>query len=108
MADIFSAADLVVSRAGAASLGEYPLFGLPAILVPYPHAWRYQMVNARYLEQRGAAKILRDEALESHLEEQIRSLMADPEERAQMAAAMRALHKPDAAGAIARVLSQLP
>ena len=108
MANVFSAADLVVSRAGAAVLGEYPLFGLPALLIPYPHAWRYQWVNGRYLEQHGAAKILKDEQLEHRLAESIQTLMADSGERDRMGAAMRALHKPGAAQRIAQILSQLP
>ena len=107
MAEIFSAADLVVSRAGAAVLGEYPLFGLPAILIPYPHAWRYQWVNARYLEERGAAMILKDEDLELNLAASIGDLIADPGKRENMAAAMRALLKPNAAQDIAKILIEM-
>jgi undecaprenyldiphospho-muramoylpentapeptide beta-N-acetylglucosaminyltransferase len=107
MTTIFSAVDLAVSRAGAAVLGEYPLFGLPAILVPYPHAWRYQWVNARYLETHGAAKIVKDEELNVRLSQQIRSLIANPGERERMSAEMQALYKPQAAERIADLLVDL-
>ena len=67
MGAALAVADLVLSRAGASSLGEYPLLGLPAVLVPYPHAWRYQKVNADYLASRGAAIVLDDSRLNEEL-----------------------------------------
>ncbi len=107
MGAALAAADLVVSRAGASILGEFPLFGLPAVLVPYPYAWRYQRVNAAYLADRGAAEIVPDEALPQQLVPTVLRLMQATAEREQMASAMRALARPDAAERIAQMLLAL-
>lgn len=101
------AADVVVSRAGASTLGEYPLFGLPAILAPYPYAWRYQKGNADYLAQRGGAVILRDEELADKLLATLRSLMNSKDDRDKMKAAMRAMAQPKAAKNVADLLRGL-
>lgn len=102
-----SAADLVISRAGASTLGEYPLFALPAILVPYPYAWRYQQTNARYLERRGSAIIVEDSELPMKLLPTIQSLMRDKGRREQMRQAMQGLNHPQAAESIAIILKRL-
>jgi UDP-N-acetylglucosamine--N-acetylmuramyl-(pentapeptide) pyrophosphoryl-undecaprenol N-acetylglucosamine transferase len=107
MALAFAAADLAVARAGASTLGELPLFGLPAILVPYPHAWRYQKVNADYLASRGAAVRLNDEDLEVRLAPVVRELLDDRPRLAAMSSSMRALARPEAAGTIAGELQAL-
>ena len=101
MGDALAAADLVISRAGAATLGEYPLYGLPAILVPYPHAWRYQATNARYLAEQGGAIVLNDESLARDLLPAVRGLLQDPVRLHGMAEAMSGNATPGAAEAIA-------
>jgi UDP-N-acetylglucosamine--N-acetylmuramyl-(pentapeptide) pyrophosphoryl-undecaprenol N-acetylglucosamine transferase len=105
--DAFASADLVISRAGAATLGEYPLFGLPAILVPYPYAWRYQRVNAEYLVQREAALMIRDENMQSSLLKAIEDLLSSPEKLAHMNKAMNSLAQPDAAQNLAALVRDL-
>jgi UDP-N-acetylglucosamine--N-acetylmuramyl-(pentapeptide) pyrophosphoryl-undecaprenol N-acetylglucosamine transferase len=98
------AADVGLSRSGASSLGEFPLVGLPAILVPYPHSWRYQKVNAEYLAQRDAALILEDRDLLEQLVPNVQDLIRDPAKRKRMTNAMRSLARPEAARSIAALL----
>lgn len=107
MGAALAAADLAVSRAGASVLGEFPLFGLPSILVPYPHAWRYQRVNADTLAAQGAAIRLDDADLRQKLLPTVQQLLRDDAARAQMAARARALAVPDAAERLAGELRAL-
>ncbi len=99
-----AAADVVVSRAGASILGEYPLMGLPAILAPYPYAWRYQKVNADYLAERGAAMRLDNEKLGDELWPTLEGLLGDEAHWIAMREHARALARPDAA---ANLVAQL-
>lgn len=107
MGAALATADLVVSRAGASVLGEFPQFGIPAILVPYPHAWRYQKINANSLTNRGAALMIEDAKLKSGLYLTIEKLLETPEKLDAMRAAMLTLRMPDAAGKIAAQLCEL-
>ncbi|HUR60495.1 MAG TPA: UDP-N-acetylglucosamine--N-acetylmuramyl-(pentapeptide) pyrophosphoryl-undecaprenol N-acetylglucosamine transferase [Opitutaceae bacterium] len=59
MAELMSAADLVVSRAGAGTLAELIRCETPAILVPYPHAADdHQRANAGYFERQGGGFVV--------------------------------------------------
>ena len=104
----FRAADLVVARAGASMMGECPLFGAPAILVPYPYAWRYQKVNADFLVERGAGIRLDDERLKTDLAHTIQQLMLDePEQLEEMKKAAQSLHRPGAAERLAETIMEV-
>ena len=107
MGAALTAADLVVSRAGASSLGEFPLFGLPAILVPYPHAWRYQKVNADYLVRQRAALLMEDARLKDDLLPTITQLMGNTQSLQAMRQKMFSLARPQASSQIAGLLHQL-
>jgi undecaprenyldiphospho-muramoylpentapeptide beta-N-acetylglucosaminyltransferase len=102
-----AAADLVVSRAGASVLGEFPLFGLPSILVPYPHAWRYQKVNADYLAGQGAALRLDESDMLTALLATIEGILFDDERLKTMRAASLALAHPDGSERAASELVRL-
>ena len=107
MGSALAAADLALCRAGASTLGELPLFGLPAVLVPYPYAWRYQRVNADWLAERGAAVRLDDERLVEELLPVLRRLLADRARLSDMGQRMRALARPEAATRLAAELLTL-
>ena len=92
------AADLVVARAGAATIAELCATGTASILAPYPYAADdHQMANARELERAGASLVLPDGELSEKLAPAIRALAADPDRRHRMAAAAAGRARPDAA-----------
>jgi UDP-N-acetylglucosamine--N-acetylmuramyl-(pentapeptide) pyrophosphoryl-undecaprenol N-acetylglucosamine transferase len=104
-ADALAASDLTVSRAGG-SLFEIAAHGVPAILVPYPHAaGDHQTTNARWMADAGAAVVIADSELTSaRLARQVAELLADRSALAAMASASRGLARPDAAQQVAREL----
>ncbi len=107
MVDALLSADLVVSRAGASTLGEFPAAGLPAVLVPYPHAGAHQWDNANYLIEAGAAIAIADGDLERALIPTTLELLVDKSRRAGMRQAAQGLARPDAAQRIGELLIDL-
>ena len=101
--DALAAADLTVARAGG-SIFEVAAHGLPAILVPYPHASAdHQTTNARWMADAGAAIVVPDgELTAQRLDEDVGALLRDTGRLAAMAEASRGLARPDAAREIAR------
>ena len=98
MAERIAAAHLVVSRSGASTVSEIAVIGRPALFVPYPHALDHdQAANAATLAAAGGAQVHPQSTLSTErLAELIGGLMRDPAALAGMAAAARAVGKPDA------------
>ncbi len=102
MDEAYAGADLVLCRAGATTVAELTAFGKAAILVPYPYAiYDHQRGNAEALQERGAAEMILDQQLSGPvLAARIRTFMSDRKRIDAMAAAARALGRPDAAARI--------
>jgi UDP-N-acetylglucosamine--N-acetylmuramyl-(pentapeptide) pyrophosphoryl-undecaprenol N-acetylglucosamine transferase len=100
-----AAADLAVARAGG-SVFELAAHGLPAILVPYPHAaGDHQSANARWMSEAGAAIAIPDHELTApRLAREVAALLADRSRLGAMASASQGLARPDAASEVAREL----
>lgn len=103
----YSAADLVLCRAGATSVAELTALGMPAILVPYPQAAAdHQYKNAAAVAAQGAARVLRDSELD-RLEAELFALLDDDKALERMAGASAKLGRPGAAFDIARAVIRL-
>jgi UDP-N-acetylglucosamine--N-acetylmuramyl-(pentapeptide) pyrophosphoryl-undecaprenol N-acetylglucosamine transferase len=107
-ADALAAADLAVARAGG-SVFELAAAGLPAILVPYPHATAdHQTSNARFMAEAGAAVVIPDRELDGpRLAREVAALLGSSQRMAAMAKAAAAVARPDAAERIADELMGL-
>ncbi len=107
MVQALAAADLVIARAGASTLGEFPAVGLASILVPYPYAGQHQEANAAYLAERSAAIVLEDRHLGRDLAPTIVDLLNDPARLARLGCGAAAVARRDAADNIVRELARL-
>lgn len=93
----YSAADVVVCRAGAMTVAELTRLGKASILVPYPHAaGDHQRMNAQVLANAGAAVMILESELEQKLLPQLISLLENQEVRQTMEAACRTFGTPTA------------
>ena len=107
-ADLLAAAAVVVSRAGANTLGELAATGTPAVLIPLPRTQSRgeQLANARLFEARGAAVTLDEEgATAAHLVGVLEELRGDADRRSRMARAMAAMTDRGAARRIAEIVA---
>lgn len=104
-----SAADLVVSRAGASTISETAFMGIPAIMIPYPYATDdHQLANARALEVRGAAKVILDSELDGRiLNENIKAILYNEKLSETMSEAMQSFASGDAAFKLARLVEEV-
>lgn len=106
METAYAAADVVVCRAGASTVAELTVLGLPSVLVPYPHATGdHQTANARALADAGAARLLPDSWLAPRsLVGMSEPWLTDDAARTEAAGAAKALGRPDAAERVARLV----
>ena len=109
MMEAYRAADVVLCRAGASTLAEITVLGIPSILVPYPHATgRHQELNARSLVDEGAAVMIPDRELSGgRIVSTIRDLLKDPKKRRRMKERCKAMGYPQAAARIVQAMFDL-
>lgn len=103
MSEAYRWADLVICRAGAMTVSELAIAGLPSVLVPFPYAIDdHQTRNAHYLVDAGAALLVPEsERIENDLREALNTLFGDPPRLRAMAKSAAGLARPDAAKAVA-------
>jgi UDP-N-acetylglucosamine--N-acetylmuramyl-(pentapeptide) pyrophosphoryl-undecaprenol N-acetylglucosamine transferase len=104
----YSAADVVVCRAGATTLAEVTRLGKASVLIPYPYAASdHQTFNAQTLVEAGAAVMIADRDVKMKLKDVIYSILNDDNKRNQMNKASRAMGKADAGRDIAKRILEL-
>jgi len=106
---ILAAADIVVCRAGASTLTEVAVRGLPAVIVPYPQsAENHQVKNARTWESESAGYCIEEKDLTPEsLAEKLSILISDESKRKQLGESARKFGNPDSALVIAQKLSEI-
>jgi UDP-N-acetylglucosamine--N-acetylmuramyl-(pentapeptide) pyrophosphoryl-undecaprenol N-acetylglucosamine transferase len=109
MPKVMAAADLIICRSGASTLGELTLMGKPAILVPSPYVTNnHQEKNAMVLGERGGAVVIRESECSGEiLFRTVSGILSTPGRLESMSARMKELSKPDATDKITETILEL-
>ena len=93
---IYSASDFAISRAGAGTITELSLYGIPTLFIPYPYAADdHQYFNAKEIEELGGGKVIRQE--EADLKKVLKELSYIVANREEMSRAIKRFANPKAA-----------
>lgn len=99
----YSACDLLVARAGATTIAELTVLGIPSILIPSPHvAENHQYYNAKSLAEKNAAVLIKDSDVKSLLKDKILEVVVDKNLLCSLSENAKRISKPDAANVIAK------
>ena len=101
-----AAADLLVGRAGSSTIAEAAAYGLPLVVVPYPHAAAHQRANAAQVVEAGGALLVADEDFDGDALLRAADLLGDPRIEVMRAAAL-ATARPGATEATVQLLEAL-
>jgi UDP-N-acetylglucosamine--N-acetylmuramyl-(pentapeptide) pyrophosphoryl-undecaprenol N-acetylglucosamine transferase len=106
---VYAAADLMVTRAGAATIAELAVAGMPAVIVPWPGAAEnHQVENARELSDRGGAILIEEHDLTARrLAGEVTALVADPARLAEMSNAAARIGSRHRSGALVDLIEQV-
>jgi len=104
----YSAADIVVCRAGALTISELAILGKAAVLIPSPNvAEDHQTVNAMSLVNKGGAVLVRDQEAKEKLMTEIQSLLSDGVRKSGLESNIKYFARPEAAKQIAAEILKL-
>ncbi len=98
----YSISSLAICRAGASTITELIFFGLAAIIIPYPFAYKHQASNAQVLKEAGSAIIIEDSKLNAVvLQDTLSQLLNNPDKVDLMRSSFNNIFKPNADGLLA-------
>lgn len=104
----YAATDMAICRAGATTISELAYHGLPAILIPSPNvANDHQTGNARALQEKGAAVMIKESEAENRLADEFKRLLTDASLRNELSTNIKKFARPDAARIVAESVISL-
>ncbi|MBT8381806.1 MAG: undecaprenyldiphospho-muramoylpentapeptide beta-N-acetylglucosaminyltransferase [Ignavibacteriaceae bacterium] len=102
MNSAYSACDLLVARAGATTIAEVLVLGIPAVFVPSPNvAGNHQFYNAKSLSENNASLLVEDNKISSQLAKVVSKTISSKDKLSELSKKAQELAKPNAAKEIA-------